>query len=488
MGGRVGNGVYCLWWYGTPVGGEAHVSIPVTERYTRFYRGERYETRCGGAGPDCYLLALDGTTVLAATTIHFGPPRGEPAVTVTPSTDVRPGDVMQVTVTGLGHRRNVRASLCTQAALVELEQNPGLLFPLCQWLGSGALHVDPLEVEAPLVDTWWTNHDDRPPIQRCGARPGGCVVVVSVNDDGGNEILLVHDIDVEPDPLTLAPDAQEVGVALDAFAYLPDRAGETVTVAQCTAPVPATASGRRCAPGIELTLDDIGEGAAQLVPVEAIRAAGADSGGASGDGDGGDDVDCTQAACAVAVIGADGATAATAPLTVFPADGPLTLDVTPSGPYHQGDSVQMDLTGTRNLLLWVGQCAAEVLDDRHVDAGRCSTLQGHWAGSTNPTLTTWLDATRRITTSAGTDVECSEPDACVFAVESDAGDFVWAPAQTTAPPTASLDPATDLLDGQDVTYTVTGIRPQDSYPMQRCDGPDPAVARCLPMGVDAVSG
>jgi hypothetical protein len=474
VGGRIGNLVFCRWWGGTAVDGVLRLPVTVAESYTHFYRGEEYTTHCGGVGPDCHLVAIDRDfTVVAATTIHFGPPRSEPGLAVTPSSGVRPGELMEIVVTGLGIESNLRVSLCEQATVAELEEDQLLLYSACQELGTSHGFRDPLVVEAPLVDTWPSRIPTGPGVYRCGSRPGGCVVVVTTNDAGRDGILLAHDIDVDPAPLTIAPGDQEAGVAVEVFAHLPDRAGQAVAVAQCAAPVPATASGRQCAPGVPITLDDVGDAAVDLTVVESIP----DAGGM---------ILCTHRPCAVAVIAADRTTLAISPLTVHAPDAALTLDVVPTGPYHEGQEVELRFTGTRNSRLRWAHCAATVIDDRRLDETRCSPVNGHWLDSATPTFTTGLNATRRITTAGGTEIACTEPGACVFAADSGAGDFVWAPATMTDPPTATLTPSTGLLEGQNMTLRATGLRPDWSYPVWRCDGPRPIPDRCEQVpGIDA---
>lgn len=472
--------VHCRWRWATAVDGVARLPFDVDQDYETEYRGETYHTQCGGAGRDCVMVALDGQFRVQATApIHFGPPRPEPAMTVTPSTGIRPGDQVKIRVVGLGTEPNLYLAQCDRETTARLADDPYLVFQACREVGFADGAKDPLVVQTTIVDAWlWPTQYLPLTMSSCGPEPGGCSIVAFAPERGG--VALTAPIDVDPDTLAVLPLDQEAGVPVDATIHVPDHAGSTVRIAQCAAPVGPTVKTSRCAPSRPVAVDGAGAATAALPLVEAIAV-------------GRSTVRCTHQPCVVAVFAASGpgggATLGASPrLTVYPADGPPTMTVLPAGPHHDGQQIELRFHGSRNTVLRVAQCDASVVATGRFDGAHCSYPAETWAGRDAPTAGAIVLPERWLTTLVGTTVRCdAAPGDCVYAVTSDPGGFMWAPITFTPAPVATLRPDSGLVDGQNVTYTVTGLQPDTTYEVERCDGPVSRYLHCAWTGIAAVA-
>lgn len=449
-----GNTVHCLTRRVSSEGGAVTVPFTVQQEYDTYYRDEIDHTVCGGVVADCLMVAVGSDLQVAATTpIHFGPPRPDRAVIVTPAAGLRHGDPVQVEVTGLGFVDQLEVLQCEREVAAALPDEP-VLTHACRRLGSNdGVPSDRFTVSGTIAEAWVWEGPDGLQGAHCGPEPGGCVIVVYGIADG---LVVATPIDVEPRTLAVVPDAQEAGFPVHVF--VAGRPSTSVLVAQCATPVRPTARASRCAPAQRLTLDETGDGASSLTVQETITTRHRT-------------FRCAPDNCALALFSSRGAALASAPLVVHPPDAPPEVSVDPSVDLVEGQGVYVTVAGTRNATVTIAQCDASVTAGGRLDEARCQEALTTSVGYSVPELQVPLPVTRVLVTGDGSTVRCGdEPGDCVFAVEVDPGGFASAPISFAPPPVATLTPATGLLEGQPMTFQVTGLQPGVTYEIERCSG------------------
>lgn len=414
------NSVHCRRQVvSSPDGGAITVPFTVEEEYDTFYRGTFHHTSCGGVDDDCLMVAFTADVPADSnltTPIHFGPPRPDPAVVVTPSSGLRHGDPVQVEVVGLGFADHLDVLQCERDVAAALLDDPVLIYA-CRRLGTHSGEPsDRFVVSGTIAEAWTWDGLEGVEAAHCGPEPGGCVIIAyGIEDD----LVMASPIDVEPSPLALAPGDQEVGSPVHVF--VSGRPGAQVRIAQCATPVRRTARASRCGPAQSLTLDETGDGAATLTVLGRITTRHRT-------------IRCTDGRCAVAAFTTRGVRLATVPLVVYPPDAPPEVSVDPDVDLVDQQGVGVTVTGTRNATVRVAQCDASVVDAGHLDETRCGSILTVTTGHESPQLDLPLSATRLLATGDGSTVECgNEPGDCVFAAEVDPGGFASAPI-SFAPP------------------------------------------------------
>jgi hypothetical protein len=287
------------------VSGSVVVPFALDEEYATTYHSETRETRCGGVGPDCFVAAIQTSDYSAvATPVHFGAPRSEPAITVTPASGLHTGDVVQVEVTGFGDERFFHVGQCIGE--VATAPDPRAVLErggACVSFTGGGFWDDPWTASIAVAEAWTWGEADDVQGNRCGDEPGGCVIAAYAPESG---TLVTAPLDVDPSPLAVVPAAQEAGYPVQVFAS--GQPGQTVRVAQCALPVRRTLAASRCSGASTITLDGRGEAMAPFELREEV-------------GRGNRRVRCPAANCAIALFTRSGRRIATSPVVVYPADG-----------------------------------------------------------------------------------------------------------------------------------------------------------------------
>lgn len=300
---------HCRNQYVSGASGTLVVPLTVDQEYETTYRGETRQTRCGGVGPDCFVTAVQTSDYSAvATPIHFGPPRPEPAITVTPASDLRAGDVVQVEVTGFGGEPQFEVGLCLGEITTAPDPASAMQSGMCGVLRVGLAWDEPWTESIPIAEAWTMEGPDGD-IRgyRCRDEPGSCVIAAYGSASG---TLVTAPLDIDPGPLAVVPAEQEAGSPVHVFAS--GRPGATVRVAQCAAPVGRTLATSRCSGATTVTLDGRGEA---TVPFELREEVGR----------GRRRVRCPASQCAIALFTRSGRTIASTPVVVHPADGAPVL-------------------------------------------------------------------------------------------------------------------------------------------------------------------
>jgi hypothetical protein len=285
----------------------------------------------------------------------------------------------------------------------------------------------------------------------CSSEPFACSVVALVRPAAGEpvDLMAAVPIDVLPRPVLVTgpgmwADEREVEV------WLGGEPGATLRVAQCVdyQDVPAADA---CLPATEVTLSDTGRGALVLPVAAAPELAGRS-------------YDCWRFPCEIRALDATGAVhgRATVPGSVLP--GALTVD--PSTGLTSGASVhaRTEVTGGS---LFLSQCSAAVLDGSVGWSSGCRAAHPWPIGGGVTDVDVQVFDTFL---ASGPLVTCAdEPGGCVLALGTlEGGIAAYVPLTFAGPATATLSPATGLLDGEEMTYTATGLAAGQEYELVRC--------------------
>lgn len=412
-----------------------------------------------------------------------------PTITVTP-TNINGGDHVQVKLTGFAGGGVMGLFTCKTADFV-----PGVPAPSETLTARCGFPEIILPVPAPVdgVITLdyvprevWSNPSSTAgqpdELRRCGAAPGDCAVAAFSPSE--NLTTPLAPITTTPSPLLVNPSTTADGGPMKVYASGDPQT--TQTVAQCTLPVAATLAASTCGPTTQVTLDDLGLGAGQLTAAGRIG-----------------DVTCANDGafhCAVASFDAGGARLATQDVSVtLPAPAPpMEVQVAHADQeIRDGDSLTVSIINGGPIPLWVGECAASVVDTGDVDTGPCTDVVAA-QGSIPPLIpATQVQATARamFTGADGTAVDCTAaPDACVYAVESQAADdtsFATAPLPFDLPDVVTVAPTEGLLDGATVAIDAQGLVRDGEYVGLVCEGVHdgdelPRAAR--PCDLDSLTG
>jgi hypothetical protein len=249
-------------------------------------------------------------------------------MTVTPSTDLVPGQIVHVSGTGFAPNLTIAAAECEAGAVAIANCDTGsAVFPVTD--ANGAYAFDFAVRRSIFLAAGGTTVD-------CTAAAGACVIgVADTADVPGTGVSAPISFAPLPPPqrgeITVARDRVDVGSAADVTAT-GFAAYSTLDTAVCAAG--ATGDGA-CAGSQPVSADATGGAEFQLYPPSAL---------VTNDGN---SIDCTvDDACAYAVWDARdfATTVATAPVRVSPIV-PGTLSVTPSTGLHDGDRVQLAGSG-----------------------------------------------------------------------------------------------------------------------------------------------
>src|ERR671910_1542079 len=205
------------------------------------------------------------------------------------------------------------------------------------------------------------------------------------------------------------------------------------------------------------------------------------------DGDAPHRTDCRVYACIIGISTDEGGSlAATAPLH-FVSDGPLApppvLTVTPDDQLTALQPVTVAGSGLvwRNYGVLI-QCAADASDASGCDFDTIADFETSESGS----FEVAYQVSSMIATGSHGTVDCRQPDSCVLVVTQD---YTLAPQRSAdAPlsfhpdaeftvPTLAVEPDAGLVDGQRVSVTGTGFRPDYWVQLMLC-GPEPSYENC----------
>jgi hypothetical protein len=362
-------------------------------------------------------------------------------VTATPATGLVDGQEVQVEVPGATDRLSL--NLCDAAVVHEG------LFDIPRALQNCG---DQLFLDGPGPHAY-TVHSTFRSLNggtiTCGDAPGDCVIMAVTVADFAHGYASV---DIAPDPLVVIPATDIVPDTLVA-ARVAGEPGAEMTVAQC-ASSGGTAVDGPCGPAVPLTLPAGGVGTADLTITATLA--------------GPPEVDCEAGGCAVASFAADGTVLAVAPIELRQ---PIRLTLTNATDLSDAESVGYSVTGYRPPGARVAQCAAAVTTTHDVAGGPCTVIA--WHGSGADPIEGSGRVRRRFTGADGTEVDCSgTAGTCVIAVGNGPDDpFAAEPIGFGAQPTAALTPAEGLVDGDEMTFTATGLEPSHPYSLVYCSSP-----------------
>jgi hypothetical protein len=364
------------------------------------------------------------------------PATDEPAVTVTPSTGLHDGDVVQVELTGF-------AGLVWVAQCHASIQDGGI--QLSEVLGCGPrsdvrfanVTTSPAEVPRGLPIREWVGASR----SHCAARPGACLVVAI----GGGRVA-VAPIEVVPGPLTVRPTTGVAGTTVTT--HVGGEPESEVTVAQCVSPVGESLGASRCGPGTPLTLDEHGVGTADVVLAQSV---GTPAGTVSCVG---------PARCAIATFDATGNRLAAQDLTVTATDPIGVTVVSPSSlrGLDDGQEIELEVRGRSEIPVTVAQCDRDVAPFANVEDGPCQVLAELGpAGPGTDVRTARVAIHHQPTLADGTSVHCLVPDgtACSLVVEADDGGDFQVLGLSFA--TVEVSPSSGLLDGQAMNVEGRGL-------------------------------
>jgi hypothetical protein len=372
---------------------------------------------------------------------------GSPAVGAeTPTVVVSPATVVdRQTVT-------VRTSGLPTAAMYEIRQcrapsgdRPSLQDVPCRVLSAGD-GIPPTRLRTTVFQQfrWSSTTVD------CAVDLGGCVVgVVAMTPDGGF---------VEAwTPLTFAPtltaaplrgltDGDVVAVTADLPAHgswtvaqcdlegllTPSAAG---TDAMCGAAVPLVRAGHDLVG--QITVHD------PLVAVD------------------GTETICRYQGCGLVVRAANG----TPRTSTYLSFGEPVLSTGWKSHFEPGEVVPATLFGLPGVSATVRQCAGMPAESTCDDGVETALDAWGWAEAPRPVHDTFV-------ATDGSQADCGTAP-CVLVAEVDGEVVVYAPIAVVAPASVTLTPASDLLEGQPMTVTATGLPPSEGFGVYRCPFPIP---------------
>jgi hypothetical protein len=376
-------------------------------------------------------------------------------ITATPSTGLRAGDQVVLSVSNLDAVSLISAGQC-DASILESPDPFAAHLNQCTF---ELLNRPPDGVVTRRVVETFTARDLPGPVH-CGDAPGDCVMYVST-DQGS---IGFAPIDVVPSALAVAP--ATVSTRQSFHAWLSGEPGAEHTVAQCATPVPGSLADGDCPVAEPVTLDAAGRAEVELQPVLTIST-------------GAGTADCRSGGCAVASFDAAGALVASVGVTVTQPSFQLDPFPTPSEGLVDGQEITVDVFADTTEPLLVGQCAASITESRDLADGPCRDVREVSVPPGEPgrlgQLTITYTVARTFVGEDGSEVDCSQFTSCVMAVDTVAGDDVSLATRPIEfehpPPVVTASDTRGLLDGQDITIDVTGLRPGASFILARCDRP-----------------
>jgi hypothetical protein len=378
--------------------------------------------------------------VLAAGGVGLAEPTGAqvPPIVVEPSTGLVDGQEVTVTVNG----PQLFVTICD----AEVGENP-TLDDAVRHCGQEATVVGderPAQL-AYVVRSSFTAFGGR--VVDCGVEPGDCVISAAGLAASG---FVSTPITIGPPVLTAALPGEPLGDDTPVAVTVRGAPGAVVTVAQCAYPTGATLAASRCGPGLALQVGADGTASESLaVTFEVGTGAGV--------------LDCQAATCGLAAFDAGGALLRALPLTF---QERLALAVQPAAGLTDGSLVLAIVTGHRDGGLGLLQCRAGAGPG---DIATACTSVGITVPAGSNTEYLPVNARASFTTGSGVEVTCDgEPGACVVALGA-SGTPQWAAVPVTFAEVALAPSATGLHDGQPVTLSATGLIPDISYRVLRCD-------------------
>ena len=156
----------------------------------------------------------------------------------------------------------------------------------------------------------------------------------------------------------------------------------------------------------------------------------------------------------------------------IPPPPPPTLSVTPSTNLLNGQTVAV--TGTNypaNTMVALLEC----LDPPTTDPFNCGSSTGQYTVSDSSGNISYTYTVRRVLRTNGTSTDCATPGACVLlSGVQEIGDGATAPitfdgsVPLPPPPSITVTPDTDLLNGDTVTVAGTGFEPNYPVSVSQC--------------------
>ena len=371
-------------------------------------------------------------------------------VTAEPSTGLRAGDQVVLTVSNLDAANLIAAGQCDASILNDPD-------PFNASIAQCTFEILLPPADGRVTRTVLETFASPQPVH-CGDAPGDCVMYVST-DQGS---IGFAPIDVVPSPLAVAP--ASVTTRQSFHTWETGEPGAALTVAQCAAPVAGTLAGADCPVTVPVTLDGTGHGAAELQPVLTIPTTGGTA-------------DCRSGGCALATFDAAGAQVASVAVTVTQPAFLLDPFPTPSEHLVDGQTISVDVFADTREPILVGQCAASIATSGDLQQGPCRDVREMTvpAGPGLPfgQVTISYEVQRSFVGEDGTTVDCSPFNSCVMAMDTVATDDVslaTRPIQFEQPPPVVTTSRTrGLLEGQPITIDVTGLKPDASFILAVCD-------------------
>lgn len=384
------------------------------------------------------ILAMVAAALTTSSTAPGVAAADEPTVTVTPQA-VADGTAVTITTTGIDGEIDFYGYFQCPASVVGSTDESAYGRDCRSFLvGHGPFETTVTGTVARHIGTLHPQID-------CATVAGGCVVGVHALFSDGTSSAWWTPITFEPDadatPRVNLADGDAITVTGRGLA------GGGATVAQCSATYARNTGivdrDMACSPAVPLT--DAGtDGTATVVVHDPMTSERGFTGG------------CGYRDCALVVATPDAPVHVALPISF----GPPSLAV-PAGPHADGATVAVGLDGIAADEVRVRQC------------GTGGTI---CADSTD----VLLDATgsadvertvRRTLTYGDETVDCSaEP--CSLVAEVDGVVVASAPIAALGPLTLAVAPDIDVLDGQEVTVTITGAPATSSVPLYRCAGED----------------
>lgn len=394
-----------------------------------------------------WAVVASAITTLAMVGVA-SPVAAAPAVTVTPDTDLVDGQEVTVELTGWAANGSLGVLQCTAGLGIEGCDTSRLQFPQVDAAGNASVTMRVYT----LLDSATGTRDCR--VVQCviaaATEPSGIgAVTAALAFDPDAPLLPLPTLTVDPD--TGLADGQTVAVEVTGA-----RPGASYVVVQCAASATEMAGCRDWNEWVEL--DDDGNGSAPIDVYAAFRTRD------------GTEVDCRTApgTCDLRLY-RQGSDTPSIAATGFDPDAPLLADPTlvldPAGGFVDRQTISVSGSGwTSEGYVELAQCAAEVANGCRGDA------YAEIGGDGTFTQDVTLDAVLVFGT---TSVDCrTAPGRCEIRARADDGTgrrYPWLPlafdpdAPLVPPPVVTVTPDTDLVDGQVVEVSATGLIEDAGY-------------------------
>ena len=404
----------------------------------------------GGLG----VLALCAGAAVPAGMPAAAQEAGGLTLTVTPTTGLTNGQLVDLVVGNIPTAEGTEVDLwfCDDPVAAGVEQS--VLEHTC---APRALEEFPGGTEwvtnINVVEVYHGGNLVEEPELSCVDEPFDCAVVATVDPRGTGPVTDVVSVpvDIVPSPLLVTP-VDPVDPLGAVTVYVAGDPGATLQLAQCVAFTDVPRDLPNCIAGPQVTLSEHGRGHAAMTASKTQAVAGAT-------------YDCARRPCQVVAFDAGGTELAAAtipgsyPAGRFELSRSVGLD--PFEPVHV--SVQ---NGSGFILL--GMCAASVLDDSLPILEGCTLLETIFDPSAE--LIVPLPDRFRPAAAGAPEVVCADvPGGCVVGLGDADGHLAWYQSISFIDQvTMTLTPDHDLVDGQEMTVSLSGLVEGRTYDLFTC--------------------